>query len=145
MSNYLSCLIDCESAELACQIGKLLDRSSRPIFEDDLLEGEAEYYVVIQEIEFPNKIVTHENRLIVNWVDLDRFDFVNLRPIFSLSGVELLLAHEKDSYLGSGDDDEDENGRYWFMDYKNIESSNAADLNNSNFSKELELLNSINE
>ena len=145
MSNYLSCLIDCESAELACQIGKLLDRSSRPIFEDDLLEGEAEYYVVIQEIEFPNKIVTHENRLIVNWENKDRFNFSDLMPIFSLTGISLALAHEMDSYIGSGDDDEDEQGRYWFKENKNIESSNAADLNNSNFSKELELLNSINE
>jgi hypothetical protein len=144
MSNYLSCLIDCESTELACQISKLLDRSSRPIFEEDLLEGEAEYYVVIQEIEFPNKIVTHENRLIVNWENKDRFNFSDLMPIFSLTGISLALAHEMDSYIGSGDDDEDEQGRYWFKDKSLIESCNASDLNQNQFSCELDLMKRIN-
>ncbi len=145
MSNYLSCLIDCESVELAQQICKLLDRNSRPLFEEDVLDGEAEYYIVIENIEFPSILLIIENSLFVNWENKDRFDFSQLMPIFSLPGLCLSLAHEMDSYIGSGDDDEDEQGRYWFMENQQIESCNARDLSKSKFTTELELLNRVNE
>lgn len=56
-----------------------------------------------------------KNYVVLDWKDKDRFDFYHLSTIFQLEGVDLLLAHEKDSYLGSGDNDEDLDGRYWYV------------------------------
>ena len=145
MSTYLSCVITCETAEIATQICKLLDRKSRPIFEEDLLEGEADYYRIIENIEFPNNVLVIENSLIVNWENKDRFNFSDLMPIFSLPCLCLSLVHEMDSYIGSGDDDEDEQGRYWFMENQQVVSCNARDLCKSKFAPELELLNRANQ
>ena len=144
MSTYLSCVITCETAKIATQICKLLDHKSRPIFEEDLLEGESDYYRIIENIEFPSNVLVIENSLIVNWENKDRFNFSDLMPIFSLTGISLALAHEMDSYIGSGDDDEDEQGRYWFKDKSLFESCNASDLNQNQFSCELDLMKRIN-
>lgn len=142
MSNYLSCVIECESQELACRLCKLLDRRSRPIFEEDVLEYEADYFAVIQEVEYPSSVITVNKLLVATWVEKDNFNFDNLLPVFSLSGVSLLLAHELDSYIGSGDENEDEKGRFWFVKREKLESCNAAELNKRKYSRELELFRS---
>ena len=140
MSSYLSCVLECTTPDLANRMGLLIDRKTRPIFPEDVADLDVELFNIIQSIEFPDRVVIHENYVVAYWLEKDRFDFRHLAPVLSIADVSLALAHEMDTYIGSGDDDEDENGRYWFQEAGKLHSKNVRDVDPSNYSTELGLL-----
>jgi hypothetical protein len=143
MSNYLSCVIRCDSEKLVNQIKFLVGRFSRPQFEEDVEPNLIDYYQTIEEIEFPSNVLNDNNYLVLDWIEKDRFDFRHLLPLLKLSAISLVLSHELDSYIGSGDDDEDEQGRYWFTNNGQIDFCDYNELNKGDFEHALNLLNSI--
>jgi len=143
MSSYLSCIVECASDSVSKKITRLISRTTRPIFEEDVDRTDLEFFNVIQSIEFPSQVLVDKNCVVLEWQGKDRFDFAHLRPIFQLDGLDLLLAHEKDSYIGSGDDDEDLDGRYWFLLNQQIDCCNASKLSRPEHEKALDLMKKI--
>ena len=92
MSSYLSCVVQCASNSVSEKFARLVNRTTRPIFEEDVDSTEVEFFNMIQSIEFPNKMLVDKNCVVLNWQGKERFDFTHFEAITKEALQEVLAA-----------------------------------------------------
>ncbi len=112
MASYLSVLFQCDTPARARILADMLERATRPVFDDDLPEEERPLFRVVEDIEFPVYTEVNDNEVLARWDDVEGFAIRDLLPLIKLGDVDIVLAHEiPDDPLSFDEDLED--GWYW--------------------------------
>ncbi len=112
MAYQLSILLRCSSEEEAQSYRSLLDRETRPIFEDEVESQHLAAFKVIDDIEYPSSSDLDGETLILIWYEEDGLQFEDVFPLTQLDGVELLAGYEIPDDPMSWDEDVDD-GWFW--------------------------------
>lgn len=103
----------------------LLERETRPIFEDEVDSVHRSAFKVIDEIEYPSYSTLDDKMLALIWYEVDNLEFEDVYPLSQLDGVGLLAAYEIPDDPMSWDEDVS-NGWFWLPTKESLESLGSS-------------------
>ena len=129
MAYHLSAWVQCADQSQAEILETFLARNTRPVFVEDVEEGDQTLYRLIDEIEFPEEIEVQDDCLWLFWYEIEDFGFNELKVLLNKLGVVALLIFEVPDSPMSGDSDEDESsGWFWIYEQGEYLRAKRADV-----------------
>jgi len=98
-------LVDVSAKVKLSQLKKLLDETTRPDFEEDVVDSLKEYFAIVENLEYPTHILKRSNTVLyLEWCDIDDdlqlfIDDVAKLPLI----IQSVLVFDTEQFIGDSE------------------------------------------
>lgn len=125
MAYRLSVILELSTRECVDKLISFLKRDTRPMFEEDVAQGDIPLFEAIELLEFPSSIDMVNDLLVLEWFETNDFGIADFSKLSKIPAIEFLAAYE----ISDDPMSEDEGNEDWFwilVDAKFVRVSNQS-------------------